>query len=317
MSLQLTISKRSLAILCLSVFILSCFSRNTGEQRSAADEATKNLDAYVWTDSLITKRGHFATAPPPDVVQPTTIDSQQYWEGGVFVLPGTKASVLTENGFLDVVPKPGSVMHDYYEALWPIDMKLDILPLSIRQVRYNRRYNDLPQMSWNTFVVRMDSGVYRDVTLATIPNLNSEYFQNYGVLVAKERRRSFGWADEYNCYLERDRSRHMLPPEIIQMRVQESDSLTFRTNKLPQTPPDYKFLKRSDGQDYIEGFARVESKADTVILRKLGFIIDINSPDLLRPKSEKCTVWVLWHKNHVIDSLPIEIKSIVIAPPSK
>jgi len=148
----------------------------------------------------------------------------QYWEGGVFVLPGTNVSVLTENGFLDVAQKPGSVMHDYYEARWPVGLALDNLPLSIRQIRYDRKPFDYPR-PWPE-IFRNDQpyadrpGFYL-AYLGVVPGLPTNFFAFYDINRRHERQRE-GWVTEYLCWWSIGRNPEGLPLEFIYVKEYKS-----------------------------------------------------------------------------------------------
>lgn len=306
-----------LGLFALTMYGVSCAhtssQQNHGEPRPDSAFVADSL-RFVWTDSLIANRGPFATPPPPELFRPDTIEGKLYWHGGVFVLPGTSDSVLLANGFINVKKKPGSVMHDYFEARWSVELDVSKLPLVIRQMRYGTQIPIPPSMPWNTFVEQIGDGVYREVCLTTIPNLPKEFFATYGILCGEEPRQRQGWADEYHCFWERERPRRTLPPEFIGMTTSEGDEPPKRTNKLPRTPSDYKFIKRADGHEYVWGKVITESKTDTATLSKLGFVIDMGDPDIYLPCEGPCKIGVFWQRNIVVDSLPSIILGINIPP---
>lgn len=298
---------RALTLIVLLVLLTS----------AAFADSTNTLTAkreFIWSDSAITHRDPFAKPPPPEVAKPDTIDGRLYWHGGAFVLPGTSDSVLLANGFVNVKRQPGSTMHDYFEAWWPVEMKSDELPLEIRQVRYSTKPLYAPEMRWNTFVERIGDGVYREVYLFVIPGLPPDFLLAQGILCDSVPGRTLGWADEYRCYWERERRGGLLPPEIYQVTVPEENATPKRINSLPQPSPHYSYHRRPDGFGYIWGFAKTESKADTAVLRRLGFIVDMGNPYLYPPGESPFPISVFWHKNLVVDSLPAEIRTITIEP---
>lgn len=308
-----------LGLFALTVCGVSC-AHSGGQQSHRAPSFDSAFVAdslrFVWTDSLIANRGLFATPPPPELFRPDTIEGKLYWRGGVFVLPGTSDSILQTHGFFDIAKKPGSVMHDYFEARWSVELDVSKLPLAIRQIRYGTQIPIPPSMPWNTFVEQIGDGVYREVYLIAIPSLPIDFFATYGILCDEEPRQRQGWADEYRGYLERNRPRRALPLEIYQMTTPEGDAQPTRTNKLPQPSSDDGYFMGADGLEYVQGKVRTESISDTATLRKLGFVIEMGNPDLYQLCSP-CTIWLLWRKNLVVDSLPSGIGEIVLVPFTK
>ncbi len=173
---------------------------------------------FVWTDSLIANRGPFATAPPPESFKPDTIDGKLYWHGGVFVLPVTPDSVLLANGFRDVAKKPGSVMHDYFEASWPVGMKLETLPLAIRQVRYYQNPMGFPPSEdWARRETPGPDGIFYQVNLYTILGLPDNFFKAYGI--KQHGVKESGWNTMYQAYWPKILSMKNAPQEFYNLSV--------------------------------------------------------------------------------------------------
>ncbi|MBU1982990.1 hypothetical protein KJ815_01135 [bacterium] len=179
--------------------------------------------AFVWSDSAMAARGPFATPPPPESGSPPdTIGGRLYWHGGVFVLPGTPDSVLTAHDFRDVIRKPGSVMHDYFEARWPVDLELNRLPLSVRQVRYTVHrfsYPPISDLSKHEHVI-LGRRYYR-VQLLVVLNLPDAFFQAYGILRDPYPYYEPGWAIQYFCEWPKELPMHSAPREFICILVPE------------------------------------------------------------------------------------------------
>ncbi|MCC6475412.1 hypothetical protein IT157_00035 [bacterium] len=78
--------------------------------------------------------------------------------------------------------KPGSVMHDFYEAWWPVEMSLDELPLAIRQVRYHAGSMGYPfDVEWKKWEYTVQDRICYQVQLFTAPDLPKEFFLAYGI----------------------------------------------------------------------------------------------------------------------------------------
>ncbi|MFZ5432772.1 MAG: hypothetical protein ACOZB3_03260 [Calditrichota bacterium] len=173
---------------------------------------------FVWTDSLIANRGPFATPPPPESFKPDTIDGKLYWHGGVFVLPGTPDSVLLANGFRDVVKKSGSVMHDYFEATWPINKDLNTLPLTIRQVRYGVYPMFYPiNEEWKRILNSTRERACYEIDLFVIPNLPDAFFDAYGI--TQYLKNTHGWVASHFACWPTDLPVTNAPPEFYEIRA--------------------------------------------------------------------------------------------------
>lgn len=278
---------------------------------SSTQDSTRK--AFVWTDSLIAARGPFASAPPPEVALPDTIDDKLYWLGGVFVLPGTKASVLNENGFLDVEHKPGSVMHDYYEARWQIDMKLDSLPLSVRQVRYGQKRQEWNRPEWHKVSLPPENMLkelrFNNANTQVIPGLPKEFFKAYGWRLYPEPQAVNSWSTEYYCDWPQNTPDSLLPPEAYE--------LTARPNKIPTVRNGNGMSRANDTiyhceRMYNNGSAVIESIPDTTLLIENSFyLVAFSLFGATKTINGNYNVRIVWPPELVIETLPSQILMVI------